>query len=72
MLCTEELQIHGSNIGNMMAEQPQAKRDKKRMERDLKRNTLNSVSIAMENPNYISICYEISYIPVAKHGHSTS
>jgi hypothetical protein len=36
MLCTEELQIHGSNIANMMAEQAQAKRDKKRMERDLK------------------------------------
>lgn len=37
----------------MTPEQARAKRDKKRIERDCRRNTLNSDSIAMENPEYI-------------------
>ena len=37
----------------MRHEKAQAKRDNKRMERDCRRNTLNSDSIDMENPEYI-------------------
>jgi hypothetical protein len=40
-------------VHNMTPEQARAKRDKKRMERDCRRNTLNSDSIAIENPEYI-------------------
>jgi hypothetical protein len=37
----------------MTPEQARAKRDKKKMERDCRRNTLNNDSIAMKNPEYI-------------------
>jgi hypothetical protein len=55
--CRTQEQIEAKNerrrVSNMTTEQAQTKRDKKRMERDCRRNTLNSDSIAMENPEYI-------------------
>jgi hypothetical protein len=51
-------------VQNMRHEKVQAKRDKKMMERDCHRNTLNSDSIAMENANCIPNV-------VARHVNST-
>jgi hypothetical protein len=55
--CQTQEQIEAKNecrrVSNMTTEQAQAKRDKKRMKRDSRCNTLNSDSIAMENLEYI-------------------